>query len=296
MYELVAQWNQWRAENPEVQIDLHGVDLSGMTLPEIDLHGADLRKADMRDCILYKANLSGAECREADMYDSNLDYADFTNADLADAKLEHTNLRYAKLQNTFLQSVRLKGADLRGADLRGANIDYACLPIWCGGQSAIVDARLAKQMLLHALSYVLVSEYRGDADQANVKTWIAIRELARKFCGTSHVSNYMSWPTDTERWCGANKLAEISQLSWVVGKIKPDQCVTIKLGCQSISLPTGMCYMRLPNGRVIRDNLKDVCPSPGVQILVVPEYGDATLVLNAEEFYSIVQHDALVRD
>lgn len=43
------------------------------------------------------------------------------------------DLRYADLRYANLRGADLRGADLRYADLRGADMDFAVLPLWCGG-------------------------------------------------------------------------------------------------------------------------------------------------------------------
>ena len=58
----VVAWNAWRAENPEVR-----VDLSEAILGEMDLTGAALDEA-----ILYRANLDRANLTGADLYGADL--------------------------------------------------------------------------------------------------------------------------------------------------------------------------------------------------------------------------------
>lgn len=49
-------------------------------------------------------------------------------------------------------------ADLRGADLSGVNMDFAVLPLWCGGLHMHVDDRIGIQMLYHAVANILFSK------------------------------------------------------------------------------------------------------------------------------------------
>ena len=44
LMEGVAAWNQWRAENPDISIDLSEADLRDAELP-----GANLREANLTD-------------------------------------------------------------------------------------------------------------------------------------------------------------------------------------------------------------------------------------------------------
>jgi len=66
--------------------------------------------------------------------------------------LRGADLRGANLRGANLYGADLRGADLRGADLRGADLDFASWPLWCGSLHARVDARIARQLLYHALA------------------------------------------------------------------------------------------------------------------------------------------------
>ena len=115
---------------------------------------ADLAKADLRGADLRGANLRGVNLREADLY----------AADLREA-----NLQYADLC----------GPDLRGADLRGADIDYSCWPLWCGSLTVKIDARLAAQLMYHAMR--AMQSVEGDADVAAVLADENCIRLANRF-------------------------------------------------------------------------------------------------------------------
>ncbi len=71
----VDAWNTWRIDNPDVQAELNGADLT--------------------DAILITANLSDAECvdtilYEANFSDANLTGVDFTRADFTNAYIGWT--------------------------------------------------------------------------------------------------------------------------------------------------------------------------------------------------------------
>ncbi len=74
------------------------------------------------------------------------------------ADLRGANLRGADLRDADLCDANLHGADLRGADLHGANMDYAALPLWCGGLGMHVDDRIGIQLLYHAVKNILFSK------------------------------------------------------------------------------------------------------------------------------------------
>jgi len=143
----VHVWNQWRAENPGVQVDLFGAELSGVDLKQAHLGGADLRQADLWKADLWQADLSeadlsgaslmgaslsraqlggarlmGAHLMGANLSGADLRQADLSGADLREANLNETDLRGALLMGANLKRADLSGADLREADLRGTSL------------------------------------------------------------------------------------------------------------------------------------------------------------------------------
>jgi hypothetical protein len=100
----VAAWNQWRAEHPEIPLDLRGADLSRMALAGADLGGADLAFA----------NLVGADLTGADLTGADLGGADLVMVNLRGADLAGTNFDAAKIGGTIWGSVDL--SQVRGLD------------------------------------------------------------------------------------------------------------------------------------------------------------------------------------
>ena len=115
----VADWNQWRTENPDIQPDLRRADLSGNTLTGADLtgatlffttlRGATLRKATLRVATLIKADLSGA-----DLSGANLERADLSGANLSGANLAGTTLLRSTLVNTTCNRAIFTGCRIYG--------------------------------------------------------------------------------------------------------------------------------------------------------------------------------------
>ncbi len=138
----VHVWNQWRAENPGVQADLFGAELSGVDLRQAHLSGADLRQANLWKAELWQADLSeadlsgaslmgaslsraqlgGAHLMGAHLMGANLSGADLSGADLSGADLREANLNETDLRGALLLGANLKRADLSGADLRKADL------------------------------------------------------------------------------------------------------------------------------------------------------------------------------
>jgi uncharacterized protein YjbI with pentapeptide repeats len=105
----VAEWNRWRAENPQATPDLAGAGLRGLDLSGANLAGTELTGADLRGTILEGSSLAGSELAAANLFKAVLD-----------------------------------GADLDGADLRGVRfLDCARLTAARNWQSAHRDAELA---------------------------------------------------------------------------------------------------------------------------------------------------------
>jgi uncharacterized protein YjbI with pentapeptide repeats len=101
----VKKWNQWRAENPDIEPDLSEYSFTGKMIlnePQINLKNANLKKV----------NLAGSRFRLANLL----------NADLSEANLKKSNLSGA-----FLMQANLSGANLGGAILQGANISEAIM-------------------------------------------------------------------------------------------------------------------------------------------------------------------------
>ena len=94
----VHQWNQWRAKNWDIQIDLSGAKLIDMNLEGADLLKADLRFASFNGSILRKSNLKAA----------NLSGANFSSVDLVDA-----DLSYIYAPNTKFILANMTGACIR---------------------------------------------------------------------------------------------------------------------------------------------------------------------------------------
>lgn len=128
----VADWNQWRTDNPYIKPDLSEVTLRGADLVEANLYRADLGKADLSEADLRGADLDEATLREvtlrkATLYEATLRGADLTAATLREANLREATLYEATLRGADLTGVNLHGANLNAADLTAANLRGADL-------------------------------------------------------------------------------------------------------------------------------------------------------------------------
>ena len=138
----LVEWEQWRADNTDIQPDLSkanlskanlsGTDLSRADFSEANLGGADLRNADLSKADVIAADLSGADLRGALITRANLIQANLTKADLREANLGRTDLGGADLGEANLGGVNLSKANLSEtnlsqADLTGATLERSML-------------------------------------------------------------------------------------------------------------------------------------------------------------------------
>ena len=101
---------------------LEGADLSGADADGIDLQGAHLEGANLSNAQLKKAELLKANLGKAVMFKAQLD-----GAELEEAHLDWADLSGASLKKTLLMQAHLEGANLSGARLEGAFLEDADL-------------------------------------------------------------------------------------------------------------------------------------------------------------------------
>jgi len=131
----VEEWNQWREENPKVEIDIGDADLSHVDLSYADLIRANLIRANLMEANLIRANLmeaylcganlSGADLSEADLFRANLSGADLSEANLSEAELFRANLGGANLSEANFSEANLSEAELFRANLSEADFSGA---------------------------------------------------------------------------------------------------------------------------------------------------------------------------
>jgi hypothetical protein len=125
----VKFWNQWRKENPGVQIDLSYAELNNANLNHIDFSGARL----------YEVNLKRSSLIGVDFGGANLSHARLQETLLLDARIQSANLRDARLRSANLTGANLSGSDLRGAVLSGADFS----------RTDLTNADLSGAILVH---------------------------------------------------------------------------------------------------------------------------------------------------
>ena len=155
----VKSWNQWRSENPVVEIDLieanlryadlrnanlrnvnlRYANLSKVNLGYANLSGANFSKAKLMEANLRHANLNGADLRSADLRYANLRGADLRSADFSEAKLRRVNLSDTTLSDANLSNANLRAAQVLSANFQTAILTGACIQDWQIGSSTILE-------------------------------------------------------------------------------------------------------------------------------------------------------------
>jgi hypothetical protein len=152
----VQAWNEWKRENPSVQIELVKAELGEANLIDVDLSECDLREANLSD-----SNLNGSDLRRADLSEAR-----FIGATLKEANLSEVNLGYARLDSADFRGTDLKKTSLIGADLRGTGLDGADLRGADLRGTDLSDADLGHADLSHA---ILMHTKFGNVDLSTVK-------------------------------------------------------------------------------------------------------------------------------
>lgn len=103
----VEAWNHWRKENPEVLVDLKGVNLQNEKLKGINFSNANLTNANLQD-----SDLTDADLRDAHMPNVDLSRAIVNHADLTDAWLTGARLWQSHFEGSILSGANFEKADL----------------------------------------------------------------------------------------------------------------------------------------------------------------------------------------
>jgi len=202
-----TEWNKWRDNHPQIEVNLQGAPLDNTYLKNANLHHANLKDAslnnvDLENSQLYFANLENANLLHANLRNtklsyanlkktfwlgSNLNFAELNNADLKEARVIFTsfqgailievnlecsefnnnNLSNTNLMKAILKNTKLVEVNLEGTDLTGANLEGASLR-----NANLEKAKLNKTILNNAfLNSANLKKARiinADLDNANL--------------------------------------------------------------------------------------------------------------------------------
>ena len=120
----VDEFDKFRKENPDVEIDLSGADLEDANLYRVNLEDAHLEGTNLHSANFCRANLSGAGLNGADLTNAFLLGACLNGASLCNADLEGANLSEAKFKCADLECANFKNADCRDVDFSCANFSF----------------------------------------------------------------------------------------------------------------------------------------------------------------------------
>ena len=109
----ITEWNKWREENGEIEINLKKAPLENMHLEEANLKGAKLQRAHLNNTNLMYANLRGADLEKAYLKEAILEEALLEKAILHEANLQGANLHEAHLEGAHIHHANLNNANLR---------------------------------------------------------------------------------------------------------------------------------------------------------------------------------------
>jgi len=107
---------------------LQTVDVARVLATTRDLHGRDMTNLSLRGLDFSGANLSDAVLKGADLFHANFSRALLTRTDLTGASLERANFSNAKMQGALLNDARLFFANFEGADLENAQMRHCYAP------------------------------------------------------------------------------------------------------------------------------------------------------------------------
>ena len=165
-------WNQWRKQNPEMQVDLSRSDLSKLNLDSANLFDANLAEAKLEQTTLVEAYMRGANLTRAKLNQAvltraflartHLNLVDFQNADLDHADLTQASMREANLTQANFSKAYLSSANLRGACAIETNFSHAYL-----GKANLTGVDLTDADLSNAnIDGAIVADIRGIAKNA----------------------------------------------------------------------------------------------------------------------------------
>ncbi len=151
----MAEWNEWRVNNPEKDVLLERakldesylegallnegvaewgnkeyvftgeVYLESANLVDAHLEYAHLYRAHLENAYLWRTHLEDADLRGVHLENADLGSAHLKNTILMDAHLENANLGGAHLENVDLEDTHLENAILWKAHLENANFERA---------------------------------------------------------------------------------------------------------------------------------------------------------------------------
>jgi hypothetical protein len=246
-------WNQWREENPDIEIDLISADLASFDLRKADFRAIDLRGADLEKANLRAADLSEASINRAKIIETNLREANLRGAYLIRANLRTAYLNKADFRDTNLLGANLKDSSLLSTDLSKANLSKANF-----SNSNLGDTVFGDNDLSDSFGLEKIVHYRPSI--------IGIKTIQR---------SKGKLPVDFLRGCGLSDL-EIEFAKLAVPSLDPEEITDITYKIHQLYLGNGIqyysCFISYSSkDQVFAQKLHDDLQDNGVRCWFAPE-------------------------
>jgi uncharacterized protein YjbI with pentapeptide repeats len=156
-------------------------DFSNTILRDIWARKSNLTGALFTGALLYRDTFAHSNLEKATFSDASITEVSFYSARLNDvcwckAFLSDIDFRYSILDNSvFFRATFSAATTFKDASLVGVDLDYASLPLWCGGSHFKTNMRFVRQLFAHIVTLDVV-----DADKNMQKALAAIKPQALK--------------------------------------------------------------------------------------------------------------------
>ncbi len=141
LHKGAKSWNNWRKRHAVGDLNLDGVELTGMKFDDFDFSKVSMCNARITQCSfkhadLILANLQGAYLRDNDFSHAKLIAANLCGCNLSGSVLFFANMLTANTRNAKLENIDFRGHDISGFMLRDVSLAGSNLE---GQQLARVD-------------------------------------------------------------------------------------------------------------------------------------------------------------
>ena len=121
----VREWNEWRANSPEIKPDLSDTFLNNRQLNEINFSGCILRGTILEDSELRYANFSDADISFAYFHGALLVGSIFSETQMLETDFSYSNLREARFSRVESIQTNFTGANLKGISIVLSRLDFS---------------------------------------------------------------------------------------------------------------------------------------------------------------------------
>ncbi len=138
----VEAWNRWRTENPNIQPDLSGLNLTGKILNGADFTKVNFNGTNFFESSLYKVSFGGSDLANADLTGVNLFSSTLTRTILNKTILKRAYIRGVSFTESTLIDTELTFAHLVETDFSNRNSTYCST---CGANNTFIIGRLRRR-------------------------------------------------------------------------------------------------------------------------------------------------------